>query len=86
MAFFSGIFIPLMTRTMSDSLETNPTLDTDDKRNVAALFTFILLGCGEIFGGVFFIGPIRDKMGNKAAYSVLIVITSIAIAIVLIYS
>ena len=31
MAFYAGVFIPLMTRTMEDSLDINPDLDTDDK-------------------------------------------------------
>ena len=71
---------------MADSLDINPDLDTADKRNVQALFTIILLGCGEIFGGVFFLGPIRDKFGNKTAYSTLILLTICAVAIVIIYS
>jgi uncharacterized protein YneF (UPF0154 family) len=70
MAFFAGVFIPLMTRTMKDSLDVNPDLDTEDKRSVQALFTFILLGVGEILGGILFIGPIRDKFGNRFAYIV----------------
>ena len=86
MAFFSGVFIPLMTRTMSDSLDVNPDLDTEDKRSVAALFTFCLLGAGEILGGIMFIGPIRDKFGNRAAYFVQMILTALAIAIVLLYS
>jgi hypothetical protein len=64
----------------------NPDLDSNEKRNVAALFTIILLGCGEIVGGVFFIGPIRDKFGNKKAFGALLLTTALAIAIVLIYS
>ena len=70
MAFYAGVFIPLMTRTMEDSLDINPDLDTEDKRSVAALFTIIFLGVGEILGGILFIGPIRDKFGNKVAYIV----------------
>jgi len=68
MAFFAGIFIPLMTRSMKNSLDINPDLDTDDNRSVAALLTFIFLGIGEILGGILFIGPIRDKFGNRIAY------------------
>lgn len=70
MAFYAGVFIPLMTRSMKDSPSLNPDLDTDDKRSVAALFTIILLGVGEILGGILFIGPVRDKFGNRAAYLV----------------
>ena len=81
-----GVFIPLMTRTMEDSLDINPDLDTEDKRSVAALFTIIFLGVGEILGGILFIGPIRDKCGNKVAYIVLIIETAVAIVIVLVYN
>jgi len=86
MAFFAGVFIPLMTRTMKDSLDINPDLDTEDKRSVQALFTFILLGVGEILGGILFIGPIRDKFGNRFAYIVQMINTALAITIVLIYN
>lgn len=86
MAFFAGVFIPLMTRTMKDSLDINPDLDTEDKRSVQALFTFILLGVGEILGGILFIGPIRDKFGNRVAYLVQMVNTALAITIVLFYN
>ena len=86
MAFFAGVFIPLMTRTMKDSLDINPDLDTEDKRSVQALFTFILLGVGEILGGILFIGPIRDKFGNRFAYIVQMINTALAITSVLFYN
>jgi uncharacterized membrane protein len=86
MAFFAGVFIPLMTRTMKDSMDINPDLDTDDKRSVAALFTFILLGVGEILGGIMFVGPIRDKFGNRVAYIVQMILTALAVANVLYYN
>ena len=86
LAFYAGVFIPLMDRTMKDSLDINPDLDTEDKRSVAALFTIIFLGVGEILGGILFIGPIRDKFGNKIAYIVLMLETALAIAIVLVYN
>lgn len=86
MAFFAGVFIPLMTRTMKDSMDINPDLDTDDKRSVAALFTFILLGVGEILGGIMFVGPIRDKYGNRIAYIVQMILTALAVANVLYYN
>jgi len=86
MAFYAGIFVPLMIRTMEDSQDVNPDLNTEDKRTVAAFFALMLLGAGEILGGIMFIGPIRDKLGNKVAYLVQMILTALSIAILLLYN
>jgi hypothetical protein len=66
-AIFGGIFIPLMVRTMKNSVEIHPDLvDDTNKQNETALLAMTLLGAGEILGGTF-IGVIRDKKGYKVA-------------------
>ena len=82
MAVYAGIFIPLMIRTMNTTL--SPL--SQNQQSAKALYTFSLLGVGEIVGGVLFIGPIRDHFGNKTAYSIQSLLTIVAISLVLIYS
>lgn len=82
MAVYAGIFIPLMIRTMSTTL--SPL--SQNQQSAKALYTFSLLGVGEIIGGALFIGPIRDRFGNKTAYSIQSLLTILALSLVLIYS
>ena len=82
MAIYAGIFIPLMIRTMNSTLSTL----SQNQQSAKALYSFSLLGVGEIIGGVLFIGPIRDRFGNKTAYSIQSLLTIIAISFVVIFS
>jgi len=70
-SFMSGILVPLLVRTMKDprSRHMHPDLVTDNDRSRQALLTLTALGTGEILGGMFLIGPIRDSCGNRPAYT-----------------
>ena len=83
---YAAIFIPLMTRSMSDSLDQNPSLNTKDARSQQALLTICMIGVGEMIGGVGVIGPIRDKFGNKVALIVLMVLTAAGLGIFYYYN
>lgn len=82
MNIFGGIFIVLMTRCMEHTPDTD-AYDTKDKRNEAALFTMALLGTGEIIGGTFVIGKMRDSFGSKVALVLEIILTIIGMAFVI---
>lgn len=87
-SFMSGILVPLLVRTMKDprSRHMHPDLVTDNDRSRQALLTLTALGTGEILGGMFLIGPIRDSFGNRPAYTCQFTITILAIAAVSIYN
>ena len=85
---YAAIFVPLLTRTMIHSYDDgqNPSLDTESARSQQALLTIILIGVGEMIGGVGVIGPIRDKFGNRIALVVLIILTAAGLAVFFVYN
>ena len=86
---YSGVLIILMTRSMSSGTKHGDLhdvgksgdqdfVDNNNKREKAALLAMIMLGFGEIVGGLI-VGKVRDTIGNKPCifFQILLVAASL---------
>ena len=70
---------------MKNSTDDYPELADTNKQNELAFFIMALLGGGEILGGNF-VAFFRDKIGNKVAYVVQIILMIVAFCIIIVYN
>lgn len=85
LAIFGGIFVKIITRTMTYSTKY-PDLNNDkDKQNAWSLIVMTSLGVGEIIGAIG-MGVIRDKMGNRFAFCVQVVLIVVSVSLVIYYN
>lgn len=81
-SIFANVFIPLMVRSMHNSLGTNIHFGSVTFRNKTALLCQTLLGVGEILGGLI-VGRIQDKAGHKVTIVSLCVLLGIGVSMVI---
>jgi MFS family permease len=86
-AFSIGIFAAVLVPLMTDAIKANPdTQDWDSAQsNKFCLLAMIGLGVGEMGGAILF-GKIQDKMGNKVAVILCMILSLIGTAAALTFT
>ena len=86
-AFSIGIFAAVLVPLMTDAIKANP--DTQDwpsaQSNKFCLLAMIGLGVGEMGGAILF-GKIQDKMGNKVAVILCMILSLLGTAAALTFT
>lgn len=75
-AIYAGVFVPLMTDTMSTNLKTLYWSDSEKQKN--CLLALVGLGVGEITGSLF-IGQIQDRYSNRTTIVTCLLLSSVAL-------
>jgi hypothetical protein len=81
-AIYAGVFVPLMTDTMSTNLKTQNWSDQTKQKN--CLLALVGLGLGEILGSLV-LGQIQDKYSNRLTIITCLLLSSLAIGITILF-
>lgn len=81
-AIYAGVFVPLMTDTMSTNLKTQDWSDQTKQKN--SLLALVGLGLGEIMGSLV-LGQIQDRFSNRITVLTCLMLSSISVGTAILY-
>lgn len=81
-AIYAGVFVPLMTDTMSTNPKTSNWSDQTKQKN--CLLALVGLGLGEILGSLL-LGQIQDRYSNRITILTCLLLSSLAIGVTILF-